>query len=339
MKIWIDISSPPHVNFFKNFIEKSKDEIIVTARNFGNVKESLKRLGIEHELIGSHGKTKKERLIKSAERIKKLTGFIKEERPDIGLSKHSVECPRVCFGLGIPNISVIDHETATIQNRLIIPLSDIVVTPSFVSKDYLEKFGAREIMQFHGVCEYVNYIDLNPSNDISNELELSDDPIIISRSEPFLSSHVHHKSNLFFILKDLLELSKDIQIVFIPRNESDKEKFSKLEVIIPEKEIDILSLYKQSSLMIGAGCCMNREACLGGCPTVSVYPDELPTVDKFLINKGLMKHTLDKNQAIEWCLEHIDNGKIDRIKLEEIVEKFENPHETIINAIGKIIST
>ncbi|MFB0544599.1 MAG: DUF354 domain-containing protein [Asgard group archaeon] len=210
MKIWIDIASPPHVNFFKLLIKKLGDDIIVTARDFGTIKESLNRLNIQYTLIGSHGKSKKEKLIKSAERIKKLTEFVAKEKPHIGLSKHSVECTRVCYGLGIPNINVIDHETATIQNRLVIPLSDIIITPTFVSKDYLKRFGAKEIIQFYGLCEYVNCVDFEPSKQILDELGLSKDHIVISRSEPFLSSHVYKRSNLFPILKNILDQSQKL---------------------------------------------------------------------------------------------------------------------------------
>jgi len=96
-------------------------------------------------------------------------------------------------------------------------------------------------------------------------------------------------------------------------------------------------LDKFADLMIGAGCCMNREACLAGCPTISIYPDELPAVDKFLIDSGLMKHTLDKKQVVEWSLEYINNGKMEKKKVENIVEKFENPHETIMEAINKLV--
>ena len=90
-------------------------DVIVTARDFGTIKETLGRLNIECEFIGSHGRSKKERLIKSSERTKDLADFISKEKPDVGLSKHSVECPRVCFGLGIPNVSVLDNETEIIQ--------------------------------------------------------------------------------------------------------------------------------------------------------------------------------------------------------------------------------
>ena len=50
--------------------------------------------------------------------------------------------------------------------------------------------------------------------------------------------------------------------------------------------------------MIGAGSCMNREASIGGCPTISICPDKMPAVDKLLINKCVMWHSLDKERIL-----------------------------------------
>lgn len=338
MKAWIDISSPPHVNFFSEFIKKLGERVIVTARDFATTKDSLDRLNIEYKLIGSHGRSKKDKLIKSSERIKDLAGYISNEKPDVGISKHSVECPRVCHGLDIPNITILDHDPADIQNRLMVPLADVVITPEFVSKGYLKGIGAKKIVQFHGVCESVN-LDSEASEEVLNEIGIeisNDDPIIMARSEPFLSSHLFHKSNLFEILKKIQEFD-DMQIVFFPRNNGDREKFSRLDLIIPEGEVDTLSLYKFANLMIGAGCCMNREAGLSGCPTISVYPDELPSVDQFLIKAGLMKHTTDVKEAIEWTLDCIENNKIEREKIKDIIKGFEDPHKIILETINEIV--
>ena len=57
--------------------------------------------------------------------------------------------------------------------------------------------------------------------------------------------------------------------------------------------------------------------------------------NQFLINKGLMKHTLDKNQAVKWCVEFLNNGEIEKDKIENIVKKFENPYEKIIEEIDR----
>ena len=70
MKIWIDLTNSPHINFFKPFIkrwEKEGYEIIITARELANTIELINQNGWKYTEIGGHaGKSK----------IKKLLYFI-----------------------------------------------------------------------------------------------------------------------------------------------------------------------------------------------------------------------------------------------------------------------
>ena len=334
MKIWIDVTAPPHVTFFRAMMQ-NLNNVVVTTRDFGKMKESLDRYGIKYTLIGKHGgRGKLGKLVKGSERIMELAKFIEKEKPDIGIFKHGVDGARVCYGLGIPCINVIDHESATIQNRLMMPLSDVIIVPSFVSPQYLRQFGARKIRQFFGVCDYTDFIGFRPSKKVLKELKLSEDkPIIVTRAEPYLSSHVSRKSKLYIILAELME-NIDAQIVFLPRNKVDKQQFSKLGLIIPEKEVDTLSLYWYADLMLGAGCSMNREAALAGCPAISIYPDELPAVDKFMIEKGLMKFTRDTKKALKWSMEILTNGWKDTNG--RIINSMENPYNIIFEEAEKL---
>ncbi|GAF98656.1 unnamed protein product, partial [marine sediment metagenome] len=130
--------------------------------------------------------------------------------------------------------------------------------------------------------------DFKPSDTVLHQLGLSrNEKVVIARSEPLLSAHNYHESVLFAVLERIKQKFENVQIVFIPRGEGDGKKFRNLDPIVPETSIDTLSLYSLAGLMIGAGSCMNREACIGGCPTISICPDNLPGVDKFLIEKKM----------------------------------------------------
>ncbi|MFQ6010138.1 MAG: DUF354 domain-containing protein [Candidatus Aenigmatarchaeota archaeon] len=334
MKIWIDVTAPPHVTFFRAMM-KNMNNIVVTARDFGQVKESLDRYGVKYALIGKHGgRGRMGKLVKSSERIMELAKFVEKEKPDIGFFKHGIEGARVCYGLGVPCVNLIDHDSATIQNRLMMPISDVIVVPSFVFPGYLKQFGPRKIRQFFGVSDYTHFIDFRPSKDVLKQLNLSGNkPIIVTRAEPYLSSHVFRKSKLYNVLAEILD-NIDAQIVFVPRNKVDRQQFSKLGVTIPEKEIDVLSLYWHTNLMLGAGCCMNREAALAGCPTISMYPDELPAMDKFMIERGMMKFTTDSRKALKWGLDIILNGWEDTNG--KLINKMENPYQVMFEEAEKL---
>jgi predicted glycosyltransferase len=303
VKYWIDVTSLPHVHFFRALagrLQKSGNEVFITSREFGVMNEILKKNGMKAESIGEHGgKDVKEKLIKSSERVAALARAVSMENPDVALSKHSIESARVAFGLCIPSVMVIDHETARKQTRLTAPLADVVVAPQATPKADLESMGASDVRQFHGVCETAHFYDFTPSDKVLAELGLSmEDTIVIARSEPLLSSHNFHESKLFQALERIRRDFPDVRVVLLPRDAGDSKRFEKAGAIVPEHPVDTLSLYHFASLMIGAGSCMNREAAVGGCPTISVCPDRLPGVDRFLIEKGLMQHSLDVEDIV-----------------------------------------
>ena len=57
MKIWIDLTNSPHINFFKPFIrfwESDGIEIIITARDLGNTIGLIKQNGWDYKEVGGH---------------------------------------------------------------------------------------------------------------------------------------------------------------------------------------------------------------------------------------------------------------------------------------------
>ena len=57
MKIWIDLTNSPHINFFKHFIkdwEKDGHEIILTCRDLANTIELIELNNWKYEVIGEH---------------------------------------------------------------------------------------------------------------------------------------------------------------------------------------------------------------------------------------------------------------------------------------------
>ena len=342
MKVWIDLTSLPHVNFFRALIkrlENAGNEVMVTSREFGLMNGILDDNGIRHVSVGSHGgKDLEEKLVKSSERLIELARLVSKEKPDLGLSKHSIECARVCFGLSIPSVMVIDHETAAKQTRLTAPLTDVVVTPDVTDVEKLRSYGAKDVETFHGVCEVAHFRDFSPSDAVLGQLGLSkNDTIIIARSEPLLASHNFHRSVLFQALSGIRKDVPDVKIVFIPRHTEDPEKYRGLDAIIPKSSIDTLSLYSFASLMLGAGSCMNREAAIGGCPTISICPDRLPGVDRFLVEKGLMFHSLDSEEIVRKASSILASGR-QRERNGKIASGFDDPYDAITKAMDSVMA-
>lgn len=280
MKVWIDISNAPHAHFFKQVIRrlkaKIKAEVIVTTRAFDSVPEILDMCDIQYTVIGNHGGSDvKEKLLASSKRILDLTDYIADKDVDIALYKHSVEAPRVAYGLQIPSVCVVDNEHATAQNKLMLPLSTRVVAPHCIPKQEIMQFGVRkeDLIQFNGICELAHVYDFTPDPDVLTRLGLdSNRKVVVMRPEPAKANYFNGDRKKT-IIKKILQNNTFDQCVVFPRFEEQKKVLQFPNVVIPEKAVDALSLMYYADLVISAGGSMNREAICVGTPAISTYPE------------------------------------------------------------------
>ncbi|MDP3623660.1 MAG: DUF354 domain-containing protein, partial [Methanobacteriaceae archaeon] len=162
MKIWIDLTNAPHVRFFKNIIEYFQDqgdEVIVTGRKFGDIHKLMDLFGFEFISIGKHGVTLGQKLEESTLRAHELSKLIIKEKPDVAISKHSIELPRVTFGLNIPSVYVLDNEHALAANKLTLPLCNRIIMPQAIDMWTLLRVGAdpNKIISYKGTSEIIHF--------------------------------------------------------------------------------------------------------------------------------------------------------------------------------------
>ena len=198
MKIWIDISNAPHVRFFRDVIkyfESEGEDVLVTARKFGDIHKLMDMYDIDFVSVGKHGVTLEEKLKESAERVVNLADLISGENFDVALSKHSIELPRVAFGLGIPSLFVLDNEHATAANKLTLPLCSKIIVPSIIDEWKLLQYGANpnDIIKYNGTSELMHFNNFKFNENVFDDLGL-DLPLqktILMRPEPSLASYLN----------------------------------------------------------------------------------------------------------------------------------------------------
>lgn len=344
MKVWIDISNTPHVNFFKGVIrnlESKEHEVFVTSRYFDGLSELLDLYSIENTVVGRHGGfCKKSKLVESSKRILELSEMIANEEVDLALYKHSIEGARVSYGLGIPSICILDNETAVAQNKLMLPLSSKVIAPDAIPLEEITRFGVEEdqVVRFNGFCEIANIRDFKYDDSFVEKLGLSEDKYtIVMRPEP-VKANYYNGNKEKTIIKSILEKTKnlkDYQFVVFPRFEEQKSVFKYDNVIIPEKPVDALSLMSYSNLVISAGGSMNRESIALNTPALTTYPEKLLAVTKKMIEQGLKIHLLDPEKIINF-IEKEDNLDMYRHNSKKIISKLENPIDVISREIKSI---
>ena len=338
MKIWIDIVNTPHVRFFNGIIKKLRKywhEVLITARDFSNIHDLLDIFGLEYTSIGDHGVTLEEKLLSSTKRAYDLSKFISKEDIDIAITKHSIELPRVAFGLGIPNIFILDNEHAIAANKLTLPLTNKLIIPEIFDVWNTIKFGMNpnNIVQYNGTCEITHLEDFKYNEKILETLNLDLDDnkkIILMRPEPSLASYLHTDCTKSVLTPIVNELKDIANILVIPRFKAQSTIFKDIpHVHVIKTPVDTFSLTKRADLLIGAGGTMNREAALLKTPVISCYPGKVLSVDKYYIEKGLMKRSTDLNEIIKLAKELLTK------KSKEVELKTDNLIDLIVDEIYK----
>lgn len=316
MKIWIDITNSPHVRFFKDIIQYFQDEgedLIITARQFGDIHKLMDMYGFDFISVGKHGVKLHEKLKESTARVDKIVDIVAHENVDVALSKHSIELPRISFGLGIPSVYVLDNEHAEAANKLTLPLCDRLIAPRIIDMWKLIGYGANpnKLIRYNGTSEILHFKSFKYNENIFNDLNLnvSGSKTILMRSEPSLASYLDANCTES-VLSPIVEVLKDYaNILILPRFKEQAEIFEGIEnVTILKSPVDTSSIIKRCDLVIGAGGTMNREAAVLHTPVISCYPGIPLSVDQYYINKGLMFRSNDADEVINKALSYLVNS-------------------------------
>ena len=336
MRIWIDLTNSPHVNFFAGMIrELEKDhQVILTCRPLANTIDLLDLEGFKYAIIGSHyGASKIKKILGFPIRIVQLFRFLRSEDIDVAISHSSFYSPVVARLLGIPSVYLNDNEHAA-GNRISFLCADKIMIPEFMKLEDVMAQGAGKdkVLQYPGVKEGVylwNYADSNggatdifPKNGQKN---------IVVRPEPWTAQYYTGRKN--FMDQLLIELVGRYNVIMLPRGREQKEHYSQAEfagLVVPEKSIFLKDIMESCALFIGAGGTMTREAAVLGIPTISVYQDKPLEVDKYLIHCGYMVHEI--NPTIDFISVFI-SGRKRCAACADLLEKGKDAHDLILETL------
>lgn len=341
MKIWIDLTNSPHVNFFARLIEelKSEHELILTCRPLANTIELLDMFSIEYTVVGKHyGKRRFRKFFGFFIRVAQLFRFLRQRKPDVAISHSSFYSPLVSRLLGVRSIYLNDNEHAA-GNKVSFLFADTIMVPEFLNLEKVRAQWARpdKIISYPGVKEgvYLWYQGI-----VKKESADADGgrtrKIIYIRPEPWAAQYYQGDSN--FIDALLVDLQGDFEIILLPRDEVQKkhyqsERFS--AVHIPDKPLGLQQIMQNCDLFIGAGGTMTREAAVLGIPTISIYQDKLLDVDRFLVKSGYMRHIPDLTAGqVRDCLRQVEANPPSHELLEKGRAAYDLIKRTLVNNQG-----
>lgn len=294
MKIWIDITNSPHVQFFAAMIRQlqREHEVLITCRPLSNTIELLDMERFAYHRIGRHyGKRLFYKLLGFPVRIYQLTSFLRHREIDVAVSHSSFYSPVVARLLGVRCIYLNDNEHAG-GNRISFLCANTVMVPEHLDRSKVIRQGARpnSIVQYPGVKEGVYLWCMKPVT--ATKAGRNDErKTIYIRPEPWNAQY--YKGACNFLDDVLMQLQQTYRIRLLPRgiqqaaHYKDK-RFAGIDVL--EKSLSLPEIIADCDLFIGAGGTMTREAAVLGVPTISIYQDDLLDVDDYLIRHGFMVH-------------------------------------------------
>jgi uncharacterized protein len=303
MKIWFDMTASAHPLVFRPIIERLRaagHDVTVTARDYAQTLQLLDRLGIEHEVIGSHGGASRvKKLAALASRTMKMRGVGKRGKFDLAVAHGSNDLALAAKSLRIPAVNTFDYEFAVQQHNIGCRLARRVMVPDAIPPERLARFGVGpdKLVQYPGLKEEYYLSDFEPDPAVLDELGVDRDRILVVLRPPPDVSLYHRKSNPLFpqVLRELGNRG-DVHGVVVPRVDAQRDfvrAMSLPSLIVPERAVDAQSLIALADLVVSAGGTMNREAVALGTPVYTTFGGRLGGVDEQLLRDNRLRPLTD----------------------------------------------
>ena len=297
--VWIDLDNSPHVLFFQPIIQELKRRgvrVVVTTRDFAQVRGLADMFGLEYEEIGRHyGKNPFKKVWGMVVRAFQLKPVADREKPDLTLSHGSRSQLLISKLLGIPTVMATDYP----QSKSGFPgaTPDLLIVPEVVYESFDEE-RRRGVVAYRGIKENVYIQNLKPDPAILKELGVSPGNIVVTLRPPATAAHyyVARSGELYDLVMERILNTPGVQMVLLPRTKDQeaevrerwKEALADGRMIIPKKAVNGLNLIWHSDLVLSGGGTIIREAAALRVPAYSLYAGSTAAVDTYLEDNGLL---------------------------------------------------
>ena len=301
MRLWIDLANSPHVPFFKalaaRFVEHGH-EIETTARAFAETVPLANAAGFDAQVVGAHGgRQVSAKAGNLMSRAWSLATWARKRNFDLAISHNSYSQILAARALRIRHVTLMDYEYQP-ANHLAFRLTSRIIVPASFPARRLRRYGASvgKVRRYHGTKEDVYLADFQPDPAFATELcELGvrpDNVLVLMRPPAHDALYHRFQNKLFDEALALLLGRENVQVVLLPRNETQRSTYASQandRLIVPPKPLDGANLIAASDLVISAGGTINREAAALGVPVASIYAGQWAAVDQELVKEGRLQ--------------------------------------------------
>ena len=172
MKVWFDCTAAAHGVVMRPLIERlleRGDEVLVTAREYGQTIGLLEMLEIPHTVVGRHGGgSRGGKAVSLLSRSGALVRPVREFGPDLAVGHGSVDLALVSSLLRVPSAQMQDYEFAGLQRQLAFRAAKRVVVPDSIPVERMKKIGAGpgKLFRYPGLKEDYYLADFEPDSSV-----------------------------------------------------------------------------------------------------------------------------------------------------------------------------
>ncbi len=311
MRIWIDLANSPHVPFFRSLADEflqRNHELLFTARDFAETVGLAQAAGLDAELIGGHGGGKLSgKAGNLVQRGLALARWARGRGIDLALSHNSYSQILAARALGMRTVTLMDYEHQP-ANHLAFRFASRIIVPAAFPDNALHRYGAppTKVFRYHGIKEdvYLANFECNPEfEDVLKEMGINAGDVLVTVRPPASEALYHRFENeLFEQLLDRLLAETRVQVVLLPRNDSQRRTYTArghARLIVPAQALDGANLIAHSDLVVSAGGTMNREAAALGVSAASIYFGKWAAVDEQLLKEGRLEKLSTRDDVLE----------------------------------------
>ncbi|MGZ5309706.1 MAG: DUF354 domain-containing protein [Solirubrobacterales bacterium] len=306
MRVWVDCTAAAHPLVLRPIIERLRSaghEVEVTARDYGQTRGVLERLGIPYTSVGRHGGASAAgKATALAGRSARLWRWAGGRGFDLALAHGSVDIALVAKARRIPLVQMNDYEHAGLQRRISFRAARLVIAPEAIPVEAMERAGARRgrLFRYPGLKEDYYLADFEPDPAVLDSLGIDRQRMLVVLRPPPETSEYHRNNPLYEGLIERLASDSTATTVVIPRTDGQAEAARRRggSLLVPRGEIDAQSLIAYADLVVSAGGTMNREAVALGTPVYTIFSGELGAVDARLIEEGLLRPLRDPSELL-----------------------------------------
>lgn len=310
MKIFVDIGHPAHVHYLKNTIrilQSKGHSFIITARDKEVTFRLLESLGLEYFNRGKGASGILNNFLYLVKTDWHLLKIARKHHPDIFFSPASAYLAQVSKLMNKPYIGFDDTEHASLNQKLYIPFSDVILTPDCFNKS----LGKKQI-RFKSYLElaylYPKYF--KPDPDIRQKLGIpATEKLALVRFVSWEAFHDRDQSGLTmeFKINLIKELSRYCKVI-ISSEKKLPDSLKEYEFrYSPEKLHDLIHA---CDLYIGEGATTASEAAMLGTPAIYVNNLAVGSCTEQEKIYQLVYNFRNTNGLLQKALELIQNNNI-----------------------------